>query len=262
MAEVASAARINDEAESLFAAGVVDFVRGIGNDAKGQGAGHFDFAAVAERGEVSGIGKAEDAGGVKHAAEAGNEAAVAGAHQLGVEPHEYGGGAEAFKSEGAQNADGEHAGHGGFEALPADVADGEDHAAVGAGEDLVEVAADFLGGEIGGFDVAAGEGGQGYGDQALLELARGFQLRRCASVLEGDAALAEQKDLARSRPGRRTSTGRRNRKRSGRHGRCGMRDRQDPALRTCWPAETRAAADRLPGFRVSISTRENPASPR
>lgn len=79
-----------------------------------------------------------------------------------------GGGFGVAVAEGA----GEHGdGHGGFEALAADVADGEEFAAVGEGEDLVEVAADLLGGLVEGVEA----GGLGVGDEELLDGTGGLE---------------------------------------------------------------------------------------
>ena len=172
------------------------FVLCVGNDAERQRTGYLDLPAVAERGEVPGIGKAQVATGVEHPAKAGDKAAVAGAHQFGVEAHQDRGGAQAFKSKGAQSTDGKHSRHGGFQALAAHIAHRNDNTAVGPRKDLVEVPTNFLCGQVRGFNVAAGKGRNRYGDQPLLDLPGGFELSGCPFVLKSDAAMAEQKDRA------------------------------------------------------------------
>ena len=199
------------------------FVRCVGNDAERQRTGYLDLPTVAERGEVPGIGKAQVAAGVEHPAKAGDKAAVAGAHQLGVEAHQDRSGVQAFKCEGAQSADGQDSGHGGFQALAAHIAHRNNNTAVGPRKDLVEVSANFMSGQIGGLNVAAGERGDRFWDQPLLDLARGIELSGSPFVFKSDTAMAEQTGPGRSRPGRRTSTSRRNQSQSVRHGNSGTR---------------------------------------
>ena len=61
---------------------------------------------------------------------------------------------------------------------------------------LVEVSANFLRGQISGFNVAAGKSRDRFWDQPLLDLARGIELGGSPFVLKSDAAMTEQQDRA------------------------------------------------------------------
>ena len=100
-----------------------------------------------------------------------------------------------LRHQSANGADSEGSGHGSFEPFAANVANHDERSAVGElPENLIEVAPDFLCGQIGGFDVKAFDCRQHKGHKSLLHFARGLELCFGMCLFATDAREAEEKD--------------------------------------------------------------------
>ena len=119
--------------------------------------------------------------------DAGGEAVLHAAVEAAVEDGEDCGWLRGELDGSADGADEQGYSHGGFEAFAADVAEYEERAAVNKRDDLEEVAAYFLGRLIGGGEGEAGNLGDIFGDEDLLELAGVleflFEARLTAAIL-------------------------------------------------------------------------------
>ena len=164
-----------------------------------QAARDLSFDAVQVGRQVPGVGDGRQTRIVEACAGAGDEAAVGlpdegvvhGRKDLsraalrGVEEHTY------------QQRDEQ----GGLQSLAGNVADDEDPAI----EDVVEIAADFLRGQIGGFHIKGIDHGSAAGDEEMLDLAGGLQFLRHALLhapVGDDAAHEEREDDERNdKPG-------------------------------------------------------------
>ena len=122
---------------------------------------------------MAGICEGHRALGIDARTAAGDEASVFGFADLAIEAMEELGGGEVFRGQCAECADGECAGHGGLEALAADIANDDEGSLSGLFDDLIEISCDFFGGDVGGFDVEAGERGKRVRDELLLNFASG-----------------------------------------------------------------------------------------
>jgi len=132
--------------------------------------------SVEEGGGVAGVRESAATVGVEVEDEAGGESALEAVVEAAVEAREDEGGRVTEIRKGADGADDEGDGHGGAEAFAADVAESDDVGAVGQGDDLEEVAADFLGGAVGAGEGVAGERGESFGNEDLEEFLGGEQL--------------------------------------------------------------------------------------
>src|SRR6266568_2393737 len=163
----------------------------VGGDSEGKAGVGGNFFTAPIRRKVAGVGHGDGAVGGDSCAETSDEAAVLCIENLLVEARKQRCGTEIFGSQRSQRADGESPGHGGFQALAADVADDDECRAIRLFEDLVEIAANLLCGEIGGLHAISREFGERCGYEALLNFARSGEFCCGTSLFAADACEAE-----------------------------------------------------------------------
>ena len=145
---------------------------GVEGDAEGEAGAGVEFDTIAVGREVAGVGDGHFSvgGNMCNAASYKSTTEIAG--EAAVEIAEYARGRE--HGHGAEGSDDGGDGHSGAEAFAADVADGDLDSAVVVGADVVEVAADLGGGNVGALHAEAGYFRR-RDDEALLDFAGGVE---------------------------------------------------------------------------------------
>ena len=121
---------------------------------------------------MAGAGEHAGAIGAKAEDEAGGEAAVHMANEPPVQPRQKLCRIAGRFGQSPQGANDQRDGHGGLQSLAADVADDDQGLAIGQRDDLEEVAANHLSGEVGAGNLVAGNDGRRLWHENLLQSLR------------------------------------------------------------------------------------------